>query len=52
MPVGEPRKQRKVWKSTAGRRMIAAEGAEPLESDVASTATKERNGDTPLGCSG
>jgi hypothetical protein len=32
--------------------MIAAEGAEPYESDFASIATKERKGDTPLGCSG
>jgi hypothetical protein len=33
-------------------RMIAAEGAEPQETDVASTALKERNGETPLGYSG
>jgi hypothetical protein len=32
--------------------MIATEGAEPHESDVASIATKERKGNTPLGCSG
>jgi hypothetical protein len=29
--------------------MIAAEGAEPHESDVASTASKNRKGDTLLG---
>jgi hypothetical protein len=49
-----PKEMKEVKTRVAILRIFAyrKEGAEPHESDVASTVTEERKDDTPLGCSG